>query len=153
MTLLGLLTDRLAPGVWRSDDEPDDVDGSARALGWDVRRVVLSDDKGRVITDLAEAAGAPGYVRANWDSLADGLKDIDAPDGHRLLLVIETAGSAHDSTVVDILNEASSFLARFGTRLQIVWIGPGDAPHVEAVHPIRSSRLGRTARTRRRPDQ
>lgn len=150
LTELALLTGRLAPGVWRTDEEPDRVESLATGLGWTTRRVVVRPDKEQLISDVADATGAPAYVRSNWDSLADGLKDIEPPGG-RLLLLAESSGTVHDEILIDILDEAARFLDRFGVQLQILWIGLGPSPHLAAVDPIRASRLGRTARTRRTP--
>lgn len=150
MTLLGLLTGRLAPGVWRVDEEPDGIDSLATGLGWTVRRFRTDEDKGRLISAVADAAGTPSYVRGNWDSIADGLKDIE-PAGGRLLLLAETSGTAHDPILTDILDEACAFLSRFDVHLQVLWVGPGAAPQLTAVDPIRANRSGRTARTGRMP--
>jgi hypothetical protein len=151
MTLVGLLTGRLAPGVWRVDEEPSGIESLAAGLGWTVRRFSTDEDKGRLIGAVADAAGAPSYVRGNWDSIADGLKDIEPPAGGRLLLLAETSGTAHDQILTDILDEACAFLSRFDVHLQVLWVGPGEAPHLTAVDPIRANRPGRTARTGRMP--
>lgn len=141
MTLLALLSGRLAPGVWRSNAAPSDVRDLAVGLGWTVDAVGTNDDKAQFLSDLGHTVGVPDYVRPNWDSLADGLRDISLAPGERRLLVVDAPQpTAHDETMIEILDEAAAFWRRFGATFQIVWIGASTAPHLDAIDPVKASR-------------
>lgn len=146
MTLLALLTDRLAPGVWHIDPnvaDPAAIEELADGLGWDVRHFSPDDDKAATIRDVCDAAGAPGYVRSNWDSLEDGLRDIARPRNDRLLLIADSStATAFDDVVIDILDNTARFWDRYGIRIVVVWVGPGSGPRLDAVAPVRASRRG-----------
>jgi len=113
----------------------------AQGLGWDLRhgRIDTVDDKPAYLARLGSIAGVPSYVRANWDSLADGLRDTDIT--RRRLLVIETdVPTPFDATAIDILNEAVTFWSSHGQTMQVVWFGPVQAPDLDQVNPNRRSR-------------
>lgn len=118
-----------------------DLSVLAKGLGWPVRsgEISASDDKAAYLTQLGELAGVPDYVRPNWDSLADGLRDTDVDE--RQLLVIETnAPTPFDTIAVEILDEAAAFWAVHGATMQVVWFGPIDAPALDQIDPLRRSR-------------
>ena len=154
LPLLALLTDRLVPGVWRVEEPPPGLDDLATGLGWAVATVSADTDKAGLIGDVSAALGAPDYVRANWDSLADGLTDLTPPPGRRLLVVVDAPHETRDGLVLsDILADTIAFWWPEGVVMQVLWIGPGAAPLLDDVDPIRADRLGRTARTGRTPDR
>lgn len=141
MSLLSLLSGRLAPGVWRSDATSAEVHDLAVGLGWTVDMTTTSEDKTEFLTRVGSAVGVPGYVRPNWDSLADGLRDVSLADGARYLLIVDgSRATPHDQTMIEILDEAAAFWHRFGAAFQTVWIGAASAPRLELVDPAKASR-------------
>lgn len=141
MSVLSLLSGRLAPGVWRSDVTPTEIHDLAVGLGWTVDMTTTSEDKTELLTRVGSAVGVPGYVRPNWDSLADGLRDLSLAHGaHHLLIVDGSRITPHDQTMIEILDEAAVFWHRFGAAFQIVWIGAASAPRLEQVDPVKASR-------------
>lgn len=145
MSALALVTGRLAPGVWRGGAmSAAELTSLAEGLGWPVRGGVITatEDKANYLTQLGLIAGVPDYVRPNWDSLADGLTDTDIRT--RQLLVIQTdVPTAFDAIAVDVLSEASTFWAKHGSTMQVVWFGPVDAPALDDIDPERRSRSRR----------
>ncbi len=146
MSLLALLTHRLAPGVWQIDGNAADIaaiEHFADGLGWDVRTFATDDTKAATIESVGRAARVPSYVRSNWDSLNDGLRDISRPRNSQLLLIADAATvTANDQVLIEILDDASQFWDRHGVRFYVVWVGPGAGPRLEAVEPVRASRRG-----------
>jgi len=156
VSLLALLTDRLAPGVWRLDHEPNGLGALAAGLGWTVRQFRVVDDKAELISALGTAVGVPDHVRGNWDSLADGLTDIAWDSERRLLVVADRTVAdepavdgaetgAHVVVLTSVLNDAAAYWNRHGAVFQVVWIGEGSAPQLADVEPIsvrRSERAG-----------
>lgn len=142
MSALALLTGRLAAGVWKGGTMPaTELVAFARGLGWPIRSGEISafDDKAAYLTQLGELAEVPDYVRPNWDSLADGLRDTDVQQ--RQLLVIETdAPTPFDALAVEVLDEAAAFWAAHGATMQVVWFGPIEAPALDQIDPLRRSR-------------
>ena len=144
--MLALLTHRLAPGVWQADGNADDIASIERladGLGWDVRIFATDDDKAVTIESVGRAARVPPYVRSNWDSLNDGLRDISEPRNDQLLLIADAAtATANDAVLIEILDDAAQFWRAHGVEFCVVWVGPGDGPRLDAVEPIRASRRG-----------
>lgn len=142
MSGLALATGRLAGGVWRGGSmSRSELTSLASGLGWPVRqgRIEAIDDKAAYLNALGTLAGVPDYVRPNWDSLADGLRDIEIVS--RQLLAIETdQPTAFDATAVEILDEAVSFWESQRSTLQVVWFGPIEAPDLDQVDPVKRSR-------------
>lgn len=142
MSRLGLVTGRLAPGVWRTDaGDRSELANLAAGLGWDVRSGAIehSADKRAYITRLAELVCAPRYVRANWDSLADGLRDLSIGD-QSMWLIEPTDVSPFDAIAVEIFGATAEFWERHGTHLSVVWFGSAPAPRLEDIDPPRRSR-------------
>ncbi len=148
MSVLALLTGRLAPGVWHLDPDADEADPTtiarlADGLGWDVRPFIVAPDKADLIDAVGEAARVPSYVRSNWDSLEDGLRDIAPPRNDRLLLIADAPTvTAVGDVLIEILDGIARFWHGHGVRVCVVWIGPGPGPRLDAVSPIRASRRG-----------
>ncbi len=144
--MLALLTHRLAPGVWQIDGNADDIvsiERLADGLGWDVQTFATDDDKAATIESVGRAARVPPYVRSNWDSLNDGLRDISRPRNNQLLLIADAAAvTANDHVLIEILDDAAQFWGRHGVRFCVVWVGPGAGPRLDAVEPVRASRRG-----------
>ncbi len=141
MSVLALLSGRLAPGVWSSSATPTDVEDLAVGLGWTVHSVRTCGDKTQLLTDLGRAVGVPSYVRPNWDSLADGLRDISLAPGARHLVVVDAPDPTPlDVTMIEILDEAATFWRRFDATFQVIWIGSAAAPRLDQIDPIKASR-------------
>jgi hypothetical protein len=141
MSLLALLTGRLAPGVWRSEAPVTEVQDLSVALGWTVNTTTTSENKTDFLDLVGRSVGVPAYVRPNWDSLADGLRDISLDAGDRRLLIVDAAqATSHDQTMIEILDEAAAFWHRWGATFQIVWIGEATAPRLDQVDPVKVSR-------------
>lgn len=142
MSALALVTGRLAPGVWRcSSMSGTDLTSLAQGLGWPVvhGEITSTDDKAAYLAQLGAIAGVPGYVRPNWDSLADGLCDTNI--GSRRLIVLETSQpTAFDATAIEILDDAASFWAKHGAVMQVAWCGPVTGPALDDIDPVRLSR-------------
>lgn len=143
MSALALATGRLAPGVWRGGTMPSGpLRSLAEGLGWPVRggHITAAEDKAEYLTQLGSIAGVPDYVRPNWDSLADGLRDTGITQ--RQLLVIESsAPTPFDALAVEVLDEAALFWAGQGATMQVVWFGPITAPTLDEIDPPRRSRV------------
>lgn len=142
MSALGLGVGRLAPGVWRGGStSPADLVSLAEGLGWSVRQGTIdhTDDKAVYLTQLGAIAGVPSYVRSNWDSMADGLRDTGIM-GRRLVVIETSAAMPFDSTAIGVLNEAVAFWARQNATMQVVWFGPVAAPALDGVDPVKRSR-------------
>lgn len=154
MSALALVAGRLAPGVWRSDSTArPEVAALAAGLGWSVRSgTIETEDKADYLRRLAEIAEAPSYVQPNWDSVADGLRDLTFE--RRCLILVETQRpNPLDTTAIEVLDEAAVFWARQAKVLQVIWFGASSAPALGEVDPTRASRLGRVARTERMLDR
>lgn len=142
MSALGLVTGRLAPGVWRADATSRiDLATLASGLGWSIRTglIAATGEKSVYLSSLGLLAGVPDYVRPNWDSLADGLRDTGI-EGRRLLLIETSESMPFDAIAVDVLQEAAIFWARQGEMMQVVWFGPVTAPQLDQIDPARTSR-------------
>lgn len=142
MSALALVTGRLAPGVWRADAMSRiDLAALADGLGWSIRTgtIAATGDKAIYLGSLGTLAGVPEYVRPNWDSLADGLRDTGI-EGQHLLLIETNEVTPFDDIAVDILEEATAFWAKQGEMMQVVWFGPVTAPRLDQIEPTRMSR-------------
>jgi len=142
VSFLALVTGRLAPGVWRTDPGArDELATLASGLGWNVRSgaIPVIDDKQAYITALAEILDAPSYVRSNWDSLADGLRDV-VLDRHALWLIEPAGASSFDAVAQGVLEDTIDFWERNGRLVTVVWFGALQAPQLDDVDPPRRSR-------------
>lgn len=113
----------------------------AEGLGWTVRRgqIDSTDDKAAYLARLGAIAGVPDYVSANWDAMADGLRDTGIEN--RRLLVIETEQPmSFDTAAIEVLDEAAAFWSAQAATMQVVWFGPVDAPELDQIEPVRRSR-------------
>jgi len=142
MSGLALVTGRLAPGVWRGGSMPrTELTNLARGLGWIVHEGQISavEDKATYLDELGAIAGVPDYVRPNWDSMADGLRDtgITTP---RLLVIQTNRPTPFDATAIEILDEAVGFWAVHDAIMQVAWFGPVEAPDLDQVNPDKRSR-------------
>lgn len=142
MSALAMVTGRLAPGVWRGGSmSSTDLTTLAEGLGWVVRRgqIDATEVKADYLAQLGTIAGVPSYVRSNWDSLADGLRDTGI-ETRRLLAIEAILPTPFDATAIEILDEAVTFWHAQGKTMQVVWFGPVDAPDLDEIDPIRRSR-------------
>lgn len=129
--LIALLTGRLASGVWSiSDADPDAVRVLAHGMGWTVATVEVAAgiDKAELLGRLARSVGFPTHYRANWDATADCLKDLPGPADARWLLLFDARAIRSVPppvvTLVDVIDEAATFVEHHGGRLFALWIGP-----------------------------
>ena len=128
--VIGLLTQRLAPGVWgTSSTEPAELASTARGLGWHVYQVPLdqSTSKAALLERLRTTLHFPDHYRLNWDATADCLKDLPIEAGSRHLILVDAPSVQPSdppaSVFLSVLAEAVAYWARQRANLSVVWIG------------------------------
>ncbi len=82
-----------APGpyaVRAADVDADGVAVAARDAGWQVAALATppGTDKDGLLASCRQAFGLPDWFGANWDALADSLRDVRPGEGHAGVLVV-----------------------------------------------------------------
>lgn len=82
-----------APGpyaVRAADVDPDGAAAAGRRAGWRVAELATPEgtDKQELLARCRQAFGLPDWFGANWDALADSLRDVRPGEGHAGVLVV-----------------------------------------------------------------
>lgn len=156
---LPLFAGQLAPGIWRTDQLPDDTAAQIRSAGLFpiVLTLAAETTKAELLTQLAESACFPPHFGHNWDAAADCLQDLSWLPAAGYVVVGNNAGGFAASqpnlseVLLDVLLETVDHWVRFGTNFHVLWEAPvafsepsdgDDEDHRLATLPEALSELG-----------
>ncbi|MFT7600614.1 MAG: hypothetical protein ACI8TP_003558 [Acidimicrobiales bacterium] len=127
-SVLPLLLQRLAPGIWSAISLPADTAlqlGGVYSSLLDLDLSGVSEKEG-VLERLAAAGNFPDHFDRNWDAAYDCLTDLDVS----LLLVRGTGALPPDvyRTLLSITTDAVDYWQRQGRRPYLVWESLADYP-------------------------